>query len=78
MSQQRGPTLNDVELQYHSSKTDTDALVVTLLKEYKFRLSQLAEQNQKLQEEVKLYKKDPKPEEEEPKEAPDIEEKPNK
>ena len=46
MSQQRGQTLNDVELQYHASKTDTDALVATILREYKKRFNEIAQQNQ--------------------------------
>ena len=46
MSQQRGQTLNDVELQYHDSKTNTDALVVTILREYKRRFSEISQQNQ--------------------------------
>lgn len=46
MSQQRGQTLNDIELLYHASKTETEALVATLLREYKRRFNELAQQNQ--------------------------------
>ena len=56
MSQQRGQTLNDVELQYHDSKTNTDALVVTLFREYKRRFNEIAQQNQVIQEENKRLK----------------------
>jgi len=56
MSQQRGQTITDVELQYHDSKTNTDALVVTLLREYKNRLGQQVQQNQALTLEVQQLK----------------------
>ena len=51
MSQQRAPTLDDVELRYHDSKTNTEALVATLLREYKGKFAELAQQNQLLKAE---------------------------
>ena len=65
MSQQRAPTLDDVELRYHDSKTNTDALVATLLREYKGKFAQIAQQvqiltaeNQKLKDKYEPKKKD--------------------
>ena len=46
MSQQRAPTLNDIELRYHDSKTNTDALVATLLREYKGKFAEVLQQIQ--------------------------------
>ena len=56
MSQQRQPTLNDVELKYHDSKTNTDALVATLIREYKGNLDRLMQENNMLQAENKALK----------------------
>ncbi len=67
MSQQRAPTLDDVELRYHDAKTNTDALVATLLREYKGKFSQLVievqalrVENQKLVDKYEPRKKDAK------------------
>ena len=40
------PTLGDIELEYHNSKTTTDSIVGTLLREYKSTVLRL---NQELQ-----------------------------
>ena len=43
MSMQQGPTLIDIELKYHDVKSQTDALIAQLLRDYKdnyFRVSQ--------------------------------------
>ena len=71
MSQQRAPTLDDVELRYHDSKTNTDALVATLLREYKGKFAQIAQQvqllkteNQKLNADLAKFKHPEKPKKE--------------
>jgi len=65
MSQQRTPTLDDVELRYHDSKTNTEALVATLLREYKGKFAELVQQvqilrveNQRLKDKYEPKKKD--------------------
>ena len=43
MSMQQGPTLIDIELKYHDVKSQTDALIAQLLRDYKdnyFRVTQ--------------------------------------
>ena len=46
MSQQPRPTLGDMELQWHDSKTTTDSIIATIIREYKSNIMRLQQENQ--------------------------------
>ena len=65
MSQQRRPTLADIELQWHDAKTNYEALGVGLVKELKMQLGHAFEtvnslevENKKLRDKYEPKKKD--------------------
>lgn len=46
---QREPTLNDVELNYYITKTKTDTIIATLLREYKENFNRAMQEKDVLQ-----------------------------
>ena len=54
MSQQRQPTLSDIEIEYFETKSQADSLIGLLIKQQKLKINQLLEENQQLQSKLSL------------------------
>ena len=62
MSQQQRVSLGDMELQWHDSKTTTDSIIATIIREYKSNIMRLQQENQMLKKNLEdLNKKPDKP-----------------
>ena len=61
MMSQRQQTLSEIEIQYHESKTQTDACVAALLRGYKENINRISQENQQLVMEISKLKKTDKP-----------------